>query len=284
MAQHVPPGAAALNGSVKGDLSRLDIDLKGTLADTRFAVAGNVAPLAGPSYAVAAKANHPSLENLLGTLGAYYVPAAVNLGGVVLAADVVGEPGKLRLGALKGRVGTVNIEGSAEIGLGGPRPVLTADLRTSEILLDLFLPRPSRQAGAAARGATTARSSRAARSAPRWSNDPVELGFLSTLDADIRLRAVGLIMGAYAFAEPSVSLVLRDGTLTVDPLTGKLFGGDVSLTARLSNPAAPRTALTVSLAGADLGEALQTAAGIDTMQGGFSLTGQFTAAGAAISK
>lgn len=279
VARHVPPGAAALNGSVKGNLSRLDIDLKGTLAQAQFAVAGNVAPLAGPTYAVAVKANHPNLENLLGTLGADYKPAAVNLGGVGIAANVVGEPGKLRLGALKGSVGPVNFEGSAEIGFGGPRPKITADLRASEILLDLFMPRPSRQAGAAASDATAAPSSRAARAAPRWSNDPVDLGFLSMLDADIRLRAVGLIMGAYAFAAPSVSLVLRDGTLTVDPLSGKLFGGDVTLTARLANPAGPRAELAVSLAGADLAEALQTVAAIDTVQGGFGLTGQFTTAG-----
>ena len=275
----VPAGAAALNGRVKGDLSRLDLDLKGTLAEMQFAVAGKVAPLAGPSYAVAVKANHPNLENLLAALGANYVPAAVNLGGVGVAADVVGKPGTLRLGALKGSVGPVNFEGGAEISLAGPRPKLTADLRTSEILLDLFLPRPSRQAGAAASGATGDRSSRAARTTRRWSNDPVDLGFLSTFDADIRLRAVGLIMGAYAFAEPSVSLFLSDGTLTVDPLTGKLFGGDVTLTARLANRAGPQAALAVSLAGADLGEALSTAAGIDVVQGGFGLTGRFTTVG-----
>ena len=272
----------AIEGRAKGDAQRLEVALAGELGGAALDVSGTVNPLAGPTYSLAVEASHAQLDDFLTMMGVAYRPAAVNLGGFSLKGNVAGEPGLVRLDPLEGQVGPVQMRGSLALATGGAVPSVTANLQTSEIFLDLFMPRPA-QPSATTGGSTASGSSGATQgatgSAGRWSADPIDFSFLTALEGDVQLAARGLIIGAYSFDEPSITLALKNGVLDVKPLKGKLFGGTADLVARIESAAAPRTAINVTLQGADLGEALRTAAGIDEVRGTLGFSGQFSSAG-----
>ena len=272
----------AIEGRAKGDMQRLEVALAGELGGAELDVSGTVNPLAGPVYSLAVEASHAQLDKFLTMMGVAYRPAAVNLGGLSLKANVAGEPGLVRLDPLEGQVGPVQVRGSLALATGGAVPSVSANLQTSEIFLDLFMPRPAQRSGTTG-GSTASGSSGSTQgatgSAGRWSADPIDFGFLTALEGDVQVAARGLIIGAYSFDEPSITLALKNGVLDVKPLKGKLFGGTADLVAQIESAAAPRLAINVTLQGADLGEALRTAAGIDEVRGTLGFSGQFSSAG-----
>jgi uncharacterized protein involved in outer membrane biogenesis len=169
--------------------------------------------------------------------------------------------------------------GDAALGFDGARPKLTGNLSASEILLDLFMPRAGGGAAAAGGPARPAPGA-AVRANERWSRDPIDLAVLRTFDADLNLRARGLTYGAYAFAEPTLAIRLNDGNLAVDPLTGRLFDGTVTLKLNaVTAGQVPRIATSVALSGANIERALREAAGLGEVTGRFDMTGELAAAG-----
>ena len=270
-------GPARLRGKVAGGLASAALDLTAQVSGGEVAVRGTVAPLAGPDYKLALSVNHPKLTDLLAMAGIAYQPAATNLGGVVVKANLTGGADKVVLEALDGTIGPVKVQGAATAALGGPRPSIAADVRTSEILLDLFLPKGTATT-AAARPAPGTRPG-AAPAGPRWSNEPLDVSALRDFDAEIQLASSAITWGAYKFAEPKVKLAVRNGVLDVNPLTGKLFGGDVQLTARLDGSQSPRVALGLAVTRGNLAEAVKQAAGLDSVSGVFDVQAQIAGAG-----
>jgi len=178
----------------------------------------------------------------------------------------------------------VSLLGSATYDSTAARPRLTARLETSEIPLDLFLPRETEggalRTGRGSAGGTGGGSGNGQASGPgQWSTDPFDFAVLEAIDADIELTAPALVYGEYRFVEPRMTLTARDGTARIAPLTGKLFGGDIKLEMSLEAAAVPALAATVSLENADLEQALRDSGGIDRLTGRLGLDGSFTARG-----
>ena len=270
-------GAVAITGTVAGSPEALEVALHADLAGARVSIAGTVAAVEPTAFDLALEIEHPDVTGFLGDLGLDYRPAAVNLGGLELKGAVKGDANTLAVSDIAGSVGPVAVIGALEVGLGGERPRVSGNLRTSEIIADLFLPVAG---GANERGATAATASREVEGGPgRWSTDPIDLGWLDFMDGDIALSSRAIDYGRYRFGEPSLKLVLQDGVLDIAPLTGTLYGGTVELTARLDNAAVPTIALSLRLDDADLEQALIEGARIDRVTGRLALSAQLSAEG-----
>ncbi len=276
MAKGGKDGPLRIDGTVAGDLTALSLDLGIGLGEAQFKAAGKLSPLAGPEYNLAISAGHPDAVGFLNGLGVAYQPAASNLGGLKLSADIAGNGELAKLGNLDGNFGPVALAGAASASFSGPRPAITAGLATSEILVDLFVPRSSNGAGGSASSTGGAASPAATE---RWSSDPIDLSVLRTADMELDIQARGIIYGAYRFADPKVIASVRDGVLRIEPLTGKLFDGDVKLTAELSDDQVPAMNMAIGLTGADLQRTLLDAAGIDAVTGSVGLNGKFASSG-----
>ena len=284
-------GRISVSGSLGGTLDNLAIDIRAAVQDATFTLAGSLTDLTNtPRFNFLLGAEHPEVVAFLNALGIPYRPAAANLGGFRLAADIAGDSTQVTLTSIEGRAGPVAFAGSALAGLEGPRPRIEADLEMSEVFIDLFLPRvtppgsgPARPAAAATAPAQvpaqvpTRAPSRAGNG--RWSTDPLDLAVLRGFDADIKISARGLIYGSFSFEEPRINLTLEDGTLDIRPLTGKLFGGDVTLDMRVVEGPVLNLTAGVSLIGADIERALGEAASIDRVTGRFDMTGEFATSG-----
>jgi len=240
-------GAGAVRGRLSGSLARLDIDLLAEAGPTLTAKGRIASPLAAPAYDLALVLAHPDLTQLLRDLGSD--PAATNLGPLALSARVSGDATATSIGGLAGRIGPVAIEGEGTLALSGAQPRLSGRLKTSEILLDLLLPRQSDPAAAASGGTPTG----AKGAAPgRWSREPIELSLFRGSQGAVALSAVALHRGGYSIERPSANLAWGDGLVRLDEVRGALFGGELALAARIKDAETPALALVGSLSGADV--------------------------------
>ena len=264
---------ADLDGALVGDLA---VAVTATAAGGGMAAAGAVQALAGVGYDLRIKAQHPDMAGLINDLGIDYRPAATNLGGLTVETALNGDLDEAELRGLKVRAGPMAVEGNATVRLGGARPWVKADLRASQILVDLFLPveRSESTSGGSGSG-----GSGSAGNAERWSREPIDLGALRAMDGEIDLAAVAIDYGDYHFTEPSLHLGLDSGVLTINPLVGGLYGGNVELRARIADAETPTIDLTFALEAADILEALRANAGIDRVTGRFAASGDMTSQG-----
>ena len=265
-------GRVDMIGTVKGTAERLAVDFAADAAGARAAAAGSIAAADGFDYDLRVALSHPDLAALLADVGVDYRPAAPDLG-VAVDAALAGSAGQVRVRGLEAAIGPARLSGDIALSLAGERPRVEADLRGGEIPVGLLLPRGTpaeRQAGAA---------EAAQPGADRWSRAPVDLGFARAFDGTVRLAPQAISWGAYRVDEPRLELVLSDGVVAVDPLSGGLFGGELRLAVRIDTGVTPRLGLELDLSDADLAAALGAAAGIDVASGRFDLAGRFTALG-----
>jgi uncharacterized protein involved in outer membrane biogenesis len=268
---------------VDGALRSGGLELKraaiGDFAGISASAAGRIEGLTGaPRVDLRLSGEGKDLAQIARGLGVDYRPAATNLGGFRLAAAVKGDASAVQIANLKGNIGPASIEGEAGLRLDKGKPHLTARLAASEVLVDLFLPAAAAAAGAGA-PRTPAANARPAAAAERWSREKIDLGYLHALDADVTLAARGIQFADYSFKEPQVVLALANGALEVKKLSGRLFGGAVELKARVAAGDVNSATVEVSLAGADLKQALVTALQMDRVAGKFGMSGRFEARG-----
>ncbi len=130
---------------------------------------------------------------------------------------------------------------------------VNADLKADQFSLPSLLgyllvqPQPDRLSAAVSAAAAPA-------SPDIWSDRPFALGAFQDTAAKITLAAKTMKLGdSFALSDAQLAVKLEDGRLDIQPLTGKMLGGDLSaslsLDARGSNVA---TAARISLSKADL--------------------------------
>jgi uncharacterized protein involved in outer membrane biogenesis len=277
-------GRFALGAKAKGPLDHLEvkvgvegaggrIDVKG-LADSREKTA---------RFDLAVTAVHPDLVQLVRLLKADYRPAAESLGGFSLTARVAGDATAAQVMGLTGKVGPVNVAGELSARLDGPRPWLTGELSTSEIIVDLFL--PPRPAGAGPRAAAGKPPAEKGvfniepAAGPRWSKEPLDLSGLNAVDGDVRLAAPAISYDKYRVVKPEAELALEAGTLEVRQLTGTMFQGAFDLKGRLAAAEPPTLAGTVMIANANIHEAVFVAGDVDVVEGRLNFDMEVTGAG-----
>jgi len=276
-------GALEVAGKLAGDLNGLSVDLNAVFGAAKLSAVGKISPLGAPgdpspSYNLAFKAGHPDAPAFLQGLGIDYQPATTNLGALALTADIAGNANLVRVTNLEGNFGPVAMAGSAAADLGGRRPTIDAALATSEIFVDLFLPRG--KSGAKSGENSTANSAALAKpDNERWSSAPIDLAVLNSLDLTLELQAKAITSGVYRFANPVVKATIKDGVANINSLTGKLFEGDVNLTAEVRDDQTPTAKLNISVSGGDIYQALKAAAGVDAVTGKAGFQGQFLASG-----
>lgn len=289
----VPPkklGKVALKGRADGSLLRPVIDVTVNAAGAEVALAGTVSVLPiGPRFDLKVTIKHPDLPRLVRVLGADY-RTATPLGGLDIAAQVKGDASALTLSDVKGTVGPVPVEGTVTVDLAGPRPRITADLKTGEIVVDRFLPvrrtaslrqTPGRPLAAPrlvpASWAAPPRpavvpgvvrvAARTASGGERWSREPIDLSALRTFDAALTLNAAAIVYQNYRLENADLTATVADGVLIAERLSGVVFGGALQANARVDAASPPRIQAVLSLRNVDVGEAGRAVSGKSVASG-----------------
>lgn len=233
--------------------------------------------------------NAPQGLRQLRTLG-LSVPPAFDRLPVVAEGTGNGSAEAVALSDLKLRLGPSRLGGSAKVQLSGPRPVFAADLTADSLALDGFgggersgqllpggrlLPpsvaplAPPVQPAAIVAGA----------GASPFSREPLDLSALNAADGTLSLRARTVTAKGWRLDDAVLKADLQNGTATIETLSGRLLGGDLTATGKLSGAATPALALHLRVQGADLGAAKLSAAGMSVTQGRLDAEARFATSG-----
>ncbi|HIO02195.1 MAG TPA: AsmA family protein [Alphaproteobacteria bacterium] len=272
----------ALELSADGPLEELDLEGQLTLAELALDFEGRVQGLPTPLfYESKIYMTHPDLTTLLVSLG-LSGPAAAMKSPLILVAEVNGTPELLSVPKIDLTVAEANIIGSIEIEFGGERPRLTADLRAGDVAVAHFLAPAvvygSDKNAIRAESNPSAPTVGSADTGKRWSGRPIDLTGLGALDANIKLQADSITFFNQKLGNARLALHLDDGYLTIEQLSGRIFDGEIELSAKIDGRAAPIVEVSVKLRDGDIQQLFSEIAQIDGVTGKidaeFEISGQ----------
>ena len=272
----------ALELSADGPPEELDLQGQLTLTELALDFSGRVEGFPAPVfYESKIDITHPDLTTLLVSLG-LSGPAAATKRPLTLLADVNGTPELLSVPNINLTVAEANIVGSMEIELGGERPRLAANLRAGAVASEHFLA-PAVAYGSD-KNAIRVESNpiepaqEFADTGTRWSEEPIDLTGLGALDANIKLQADSITFFSQMFHDARLALHLDDGYLTIEQLSGRVFDGEIELSAKIDGRAAPIMELSVKLEDGDIQQLFSEMAQVDEVTGKidaeFEISGQ----------
>ena len=254
---------AAVSGSLLSPSVTADLDAMGGTVGLRGALP--VLALAGQDLRLGLAAKHGDLAGLLRRFGMDYQPQG-KVGGFELTAQVVGNPNSIRVDNIAGKVGPVTAAGSLSLALSGAKPKAVATLALGPVDVTPFLP-AKRAAGLLDKGWGITRAPAAwagpggnplmlaAAVSSRWSKAPINLAALNALDAAVTVTSPKVTFEGAVLESADLGAAVEGGVLTVERLTGRLFGG--ALTAKATATAAGQLSAVGQISGADLSKAGQ---------------------------
>jgi len=163
------------------------------------------------------------------------------------------------------KVGSSDLTGNVSLSRAGDRPLVKAALVSKLLDLGDFTAGQSASGG----GGTAGAGGGTGRVFP---DDPLPLEILRAVDAQVKLDAERLRVEPMTLEEVQASTTLKAGTLTVDPLTAKLAGGNLSgRLAVAASKAEPDVTLRLDGKKVDFGALLRQAAVTDEVGGAMDL-------------
>ncbi|MEE8171421.1 MAG: AsmA-like C-terminal region-containing protein, partial [Alphaproteobacteria bacterium] len=286
-------GALALDGGLDGGFEALNMSLSARAAGNHLQVAGNLADFSGGGrYNLAFDLTNPSFAALAELLsGAAY--EGEDVGAVRVKGRLAGDAEAVAISELSLALGKTRIAGTADLKLGGPVPILRANLEAGLLDAGLFIG----GATAAAEEAEAAGSGGGANASPdrdpaaqsgerreqrrgeRWSREPFDLSPLAEIEADISVLADAILAGGYRFDEAEFKFRIAGGALEIDSLRGRIFDGLLEAEGRIADADPPQVSFAFKLDNMDLASALRQAGDVEAVTGRASLDGRFASEG-----
>ncbi|MBI5164140.1 MAG: AsmA family protein [Magnetospirillum sp.] len=273
-------GTIAVRGQLTGDLTGLQVQSRAEAAGLKVEAAGTAAAMPLPRYDLTLAARADSLAAVARVVAPN---SKVRAGAFSLAAKLAGDATAATLTGLDLRAGAARVTGTARADLAASRPQITADLTGNAIVLGAFLgvertgllrfappapPHPAAILPAATGNGETP-----------WSREPLDLTALEAVDARVDLAAEALSWHGWRLDNPRTRLVVEKGGAQVERLTGRLLGGDLSASGRLTGGPTPHLAGQWSVAGANLGQAKLGSGAVQVTQGKLGSEARFAASG-----
>jgi len=260
-------GPATMQARLAGTQDRLNLNAELGVAKGVVRANGDIGNLPeAPDFNLRLAVVYPNLATLLEVFD--YQPQS-KLGAMDLKAQLQGTPTSVVLSGLDGQVGPAKLAGKIGAKLDGPRPVITAKLESGAIPAHRFLPAPSRAAASPTpdRKKAAQAPSQSGKGSGHWSKAPLDLSGLRLVDADIDLSAAALIYDNIRVEQPRMGIVLKEGVLNLNKLSGNLFGGAFDASAELADrtPATANGKLVVR--NANIKKALFASSGFDLGDG-----------------
>ena len=268
-------GGIDVKGKLSGGAQKLSLSEMSGIAGP-FGLSGNLdANLAGDKPSLGAfnlnvRLKHRSLADLASAagLGTRVDP---NLGGVDLGAHVFGDGTRVDMRDLRGSLGPVDLKGTANVVLGGARPLLTADLSTGELPLSRLLGGAGGAGGAGGTGSGSL--------SPRWSSAPIDLSGLRALDANLKVKSTAIQHQDLRLAKADLAATLNNGVLDIAHLNGTMFGGALQVRGKVESQGVPALGLAITAIEIDSKQLLRRMAKFDRVSGPVSLNANLSSRG-----
>ncbi len=255
-------GPVQLSGRLNGKLKTLDLLADLQFLGGRFTLNGIIKPFSTASP-VQAKISifHPNIPKLVKKLGANYDLQKTQIGGVNLSGIVKGNVSKMNFSNISGKIGNIKIDGIVGMDLTEKIPRIDADLKTSMIVIDEFMPAQHatflnrffskyqkylnqkvivdpriKQASYSGLSRRIDRRPFVVDSAIKnisqgdiWSNKAIDISFLRQFSGDIKLRSKSLRLQKYQVEDVDLAAIITNGVFDLKRLTANAYDGTVEL-------------------------------------------------------
>jgi hypothetical protein len=214
-----------------------------------------------------------------------------------LAAHVKGDMAALDVNGLRLTSGKSDIAGRLKVGLKGERPSLSGELRSDRLVLTELLSAEAKKQAARGRGwAEAAEPGKPPEkiapgpagpknaAGPRgkfFPDEALPLDALLTVDADIRYMAGEVVAPRAFLRQVSAHAVLRNGNLSVQPLTANTAGGTIHGSV-VVDANAKTAAVNMKVKGVEVGQLLKNASQSDWVTGKADLAVDLKGRGASV--
>lgn len=265
-------GALAAKGSLKGGADDMNLDLGLQAAGANAKIAGNIKAKADPmAFDITLDANHPEFTQLLALAD---MPASgAKAGPLALQAKASGTTAKAAVSGLDFRWGDSSLAGTADYDATGAKPMVTANLTGGTVNLVPFMGGGSGGSGGGSSAGGNAGGS-------PWSNEPLDLTALKAQDADIDFKAASLIMPDQRIDDLVAKVILKDGVLTMNTLSGRIYGGGFNLSGTsVDARTTPQILAKIAIDQIQIGEVLGGGIAGNQIKGPLSLNLDLTGAG-----
>ncbi len=247
--------ALAITGSASLTESEATLDVKanGTDSDNNVNVKGTVKDPLGKAElqlsATAALNNPPALKSVQ--------PAFETLPAMRMQSSITGDKAFIQMSNLTLEVAEQKISGNASVQLSGEKPAIKADLKSDTIdiekLSSSFGNKKKQEAIAASESTKTA----SGRSIP---NVAFPIGAFNSINADVTLQANQIrISDQWSASGTNIKALVKEGKLTVAPLTAKLASGELqaAITLNAASKEAAALSLDITATGMNFGDFLK---------------------------
>ena len=264
---HVDVALEGLKATLRVKAMGADTNINGTI--------GNF--LIDPQLDLKVSVKHPNLTKLAQKFAPDYRPAAKKLGPLNASFRIQGTAKAAALSDIDIKAGPVAILGAINTSRPAGKTKLKIDLKTSEILLDLFSPvspantQSTRSQNSRSTGRSTpTRNNR--RNAQRWSSAPIALPTPGDIDANATIEMAALTKDEISLKNVKLRAVLASGTLALESFTASLFGGTIQAKAAL-RPQGKKASIAAELTVNKVNSrnTVKALAGHDRVQGPLSL-------------
>lgn len=271
----------ALKGRIKASSDFVDLNGRINIAAGEIIIKGRRRGTGkAASLDVALDLRGSETREFIRGLGIDFQPSVRKLGPIALKMKVTGSGDQYAFSNIVGDVGTVKLNGSGKLNMAEEKPYFDFNLKAGEIPLHNFLTGDlggdsgrdfGRDFGKASKKNTPVHG--------QWTRTAMDLSVLSAYDGRARVSAASLRYNDYVFEKPTFEMLLKDGVVSINSFTGRLFGGDVAMSGRFGGVGKPKMAMTMTLKKASLAQATKSSAGIAPVTGFFDFSGEFTGAG-----
>jgi AsmA protein len=246
-------GLGSLRAFFEGGRTPVDLDLTGALADISFD--GHI--LEGEAVAFDGGAD---IRLPLRALARYLgndLPEGDIFQTFRATTQLSGAPGRISLTNAEIGFDDISAEGDLRLDYDRVRPLVTGTLTTPRLDLTPYIPAESASGGASSGGGVGP-----------WSEEPIDLAPLTTIDADLTVRADTFIARDIEADDVTVDIDVTNGRVVATLSNFQLYGGRGQVVARVNaNAATPRYAFTADITSLEALPFLTAAAGFDRLAG-----------------
>jgi AsmA protein len=246
-------GLGSLRAFFEGGRTPVNLEMTGALADISFD--GHI--LEGEAVAFDGEADiRLPLRALARYLGAD-LPEGDIFQTFRASTLLSGAPGRISLTDAEIGFDDISAEGDLELNYDRVRPRVSGTLTTPRLDLTPYIPAESASGGSGGGGGVGP-----------WSEEPIDLAPLTTIDADLTVRADTFIARDIEADDVTVDIDLTNGRVIATLSNFQLYGGRGQVIARVdANAATPRYALTADINALEALPFLTAAAGFDRLAG-----------------
>ncbi len=212
-------GTTSFNGTVKGDLAKMALNLDAKLDQGAGKINGNVLGLddGKPGFDGTIALNHPETATIVrnfakmsptSNLGAFALNAKINYAGDTIKADNFA----VKLGSAGG------VTGSVDVTPKGTQKDINATIKADKLNLAALMGDDT--PNAAAKGSA---SGPAAHGNDGWSRDPINLETLRNLNGKVTVKVGELLYKDFVIRNFNNDLAFANGTMKLNDLSADLF-------------------------------------------------------------